>query len=213
VGAIDAAAPDTWGTAYEWTSPGIQATVERIRTNYAGKLIMANRGLFYFDSNLKTHSRRISGDRGFIRVEMMIESGYGYDQRNGSFNAGSVSGMGWTIAPTSAATGFEFRVSLAALYLDGTEVFGTNALRLLMQDDRGPETAVETGNPYLLASALPGLLNITVSGSALAISWTGTGILQVSTSLISGTWTNLSNVANPSVLEPTATSQFFRLAQ
>src|SRR5580658_10490775 len=52
---IDTAAPDTWGTEYEWTSPGMQAAVQRIRTNYVGKVIMANRGLFYYDPNLKTY--------------------------------------------------------------------------------------------------------------------------------------------------------------
>jgi hypothetical protein len=147
--------------------------------------------------------------------EMMIESGYGYDQRNGSFNAGTVSGLEWAIAPTGAATEFEFRVSLAALYPGGTRVFGTNAIRLLMQDDRGPETAVETGIPYLLAPALPGLLYISVSdtGDSVAISWTGTGTLQVSPSLTSASWTNLTTSANPGIIQATASSQFFRLAQ
>ena len=49
---IDTAAPDTWGTEYEWTSPGMQAVVQRIRTNYVGKVITANRGLFFYDPNL-----------------------------------------------------------------------------------------------------------------------------------------------------------------
>jgi hypothetical protein len=146
--------------------------------------------------------------------EMMIESGYGYDERNGSFNAGSVSGLGWAIAPAGAATEFEFQVSLAATYPDGTKVFGTNAMRLLMQDDRGPETAVETGIPYLLAGPVPGLLSISASGSTtVAISWTGTGTLQISTSLASGSWTNLTNATNPCVIQAGASSQFFRLAQ
>ena len=35
--------------------------------------------------------------------EFMIESGYGYDQRNGTFNAGSVSNLGWAIAPASGS--------------------------------------------------------------------------------------------------------------
>ena len=145
--------------------------------------------------------------------EMMIESGYGYDQRNGSFSAGAVSALGWAIAPATAAAEFEFRVSLAALFPDGTKVFGTNAMRLLMQDDRGPEIAVETGIPYLLARPQPGSLSISTSGNAAAISWTGTGTLQVSSTLAAGSWTNLPNAANPCVIQATASRQFFRLAQ
>ncbi|MGH7989419.1 MAG: fibronectin type III domain-containing protein, partial [Limisphaerales bacterium] len=56
---IDTAAPDTWGTPYEWTAPGMQALIERIHTNYPGKLLMANRGLFFFDPNLKTYAYNI----------------------------------------------------------------------------------------------------------------------------------------------------------
>jgi hypothetical protein len=145
--------------------------------------------------------------------EMMIESGYGYDQRNGSFNAGNVSRLNWAIAPTVAATEFEFRVSLAALYPDGTKVFGTSPIRLLMHDDRGPETAVETGIPYLLAAPLPGLLSISATNNAVAISWTGKGTLQVSTSLAPASWTSLTNVSNPSIIQPAASSQFFRLTE
>src|ERR1700722_238314 len=52
---VDTAAPDAWGTPYEWTSPGMQGLIERIHTNYPSKLLMANRGLFYFDPNLKTY--------------------------------------------------------------------------------------------------------------------------------------------------------------
>lgn len=145
--------------------------------------------------------------------EMMIESGHGYDQRSGSFNAGSVSGLNWAIAPTNAATEFEFRISLAAQYPGGTKVFGTNAMGLLMQDDRGPETALETGIPYLLAPPSPGLLSISASGETVTISWTGAGTLQVSTSIASGSWMNLTNASNPCIIEATTNSRFFRLAQ
>ncbi len=103
----------------------------------------------------------------------MIESGYGYDQRNGSFNAGAISNLGWAIAPTGTGTEFEFQISFAAQFPDGSKVFGPNAFRLLLQDNRGPETAVETGLPYILASPRLGPLFITRSASLITISWTG----------------------------------------
>jgi hypothetical protein len=145
--------------------------------------------------------------------EMMIESGLGYDQRNGSFNAGDVSGLGWRIAPAGSATEFEFRVSLACLYSDGSKVFGTNAMRLLMQDDRGPELAVETGIPYILAGPQPGPLFITVSGNQVTITWSGPGTLQVSSSLAGGSWTNLPSAPSPYTIQAGMAQQFFRLAE
>ncbi len=144
--------------------------------------------------------------------EMMIESGYGYDQRNGSFNAGSVSGLSWAIAPSVSATEFEFRVSLAALYPGGTNVFGPNPMRLLMQDDRGPELAVEMGIPYVLAAAQVGPLVITLIGSQVTITWSGAGSLQTSSSLAPGSWTNVTGRVSPYTNQVGMTQQFFRLA-
>jgi hypothetical protein len=145
--------------------------------------------------------------------EMMIESGFGYDQRNGSFNAGSVSDLGWAIAPSSSSAEFEFRVSLASLYPDSTKVFGTNAMRLLMQDDRGPETAVETGIPYILAGPQAGPLSIAQIGNQLMILWSGPGFLQASSSLASGSWTNVPGASSPYSTQAGMAQQFFRLAE
>jgi hypothetical protein len=145
--------------------------------------------------------------------EMMIETGYGYDQRNGSFNAGAVSDLGWGIAPAGSGGEFEFQVSLAAQYPGGTRVFGTNAFRLLLHDNRGPETAVETGIPYILAPPHLGALSITQSGSLITISWTGPGTLQFSDSLPAGSWTSLTNVTGSYTLQAGGGRQFFRLAE
>ena len=144
--------------------------------------------------------------------EMMIQRGFGYDQRRGSFNAGNVSDLGWAIAPGGAGTEFEFRVSLASLYPDGARVFRTNAMRLLLQDDRGPESAVETGIPYILA-APAGRLFISRFGSQVTITWTGSGVLQVSSSLGAGSWANLQNATSPYTTQTGVAQQFFRLAE
>jgi hypothetical protein len=144
--------------------------------------------------------------------EMMIESGFGYDQRDGSFDAGNVSNLGWAIAPAGSGTEFEFRVSLASLYPGSARVFGTNAMRLLLQDNRGPELAVETGIPYILA-APAGPLSISQFGNQLTIAWTGSGVLQVSSSLSANSWTNLPNATSPYVIQPGIARQFFRLTE
>ena len=145
--------------------------------------------------------------------EMMIETGYGYDQRNGSFNAGAISNLGWAIAPAGSRAEFEFQVSLAAQYPDGTRVFGTNACRLLLQDNRGPETAVETGIPYILVPPQLGPLLIAQSGGLITISWTGPGTLQFSDSLPAGLWTSLTNANYSYTFQAGGSRQFFRLAE
>jgi hypothetical protein len=144
--------------------------------------------------------------------ELMIETGAGYDQRNGTFNAGSVSNLGWASAPAGMATEFEFQVSLAAQYSDGTKVFGPNAFRLLLQDNRGPESAIETGISYSLAAPQLGPLSIVRSGSNIIISWNGPGSLESAATLTTGSWIKLTNAPSPYVFQPGPGAQFFRLA-
>lgn len=97
--------------------------------------------------------------------EMMIEGSTGYDQRNGGWNEGTVSGVNWMLAPSGSATEFEFRCSLAAFYSGGAPVFNQDNIRLLLQDNRGNEVSGDTGIPYVLASAPSGTYaHITVDG-------------------------------------------------
>jgi len=143
----------------------------------------------------------------------MIESGLGYDQRNGSFNNGSVVNLGWAIAPSANTNEFEFKVSLAALYPDSTRVFGTNTIRLLLQDDRGPEIAGATGIDYVVSPPQLGPLLINQSNGVASISWTSPGTLQYTTSLPAQTWTKLTSATSPYVFQPGNGQQFFRLTQ
>jgi hypothetical protein len=145
--------------------------------------------------------------------EMMIESGYGYDQRNGSFNAGSIVNLGWAIAPAVSAAEFEFQVSLSALYPDNSEVFGASPVRLLLEDNRGPETAVETGIEYVISPPQLGPLFINQSNNLANIIWAGPGTLQYSGSLAAGSWTNLTDAVSPYTFQIGGGRQFFRLAE
>jgi len=145
--------------------------------------------------------------------EMMIESGQGYDQRNGSFNAGTIVNLGWAIAPADSATEFEFQVSLAAVYPDHGKVFGAGPIRLLLEDNRGPETAVETGIEYAISPPQLVPLFISQSNTLVNLLWTGPGTLQYSASLVAGSWVSLSNAASPYAFQLGNGSQFFRLAQ
>jgi hypothetical protein len=149
----------------------------------------------------------------YFGSDMMIETGSGYDQRNGTFNAGPVSNLGWASAPAGNATEFEFQISLAAQYWDGTKIFGPNDFRLLLQDTRGPETAIETGVLYRLAAPQLGPLTIVQSGNLITISWTGPGSLEFADSITTGSWTKLTNEPSPYVFQPGPGARFFRLVQ
>ena len=144
--------------------------------------------------------------------EMMIESGYGYDQRNGSFNTGGITGLGWTIASIPQNNEFEFRVSLSALYLDSFKVFGTNTFKLLLQDNRGPELALETGIPYLLTPPQIGPLHITNIGGKAVLTWNTVGSLQTSPSLSPPSWADILGANSPYTNPVTSSARFYRLA-
>ena len=166
----------------------------------------------FFDTDLNTQTGYpVTG--ALFGSEMMIETGSGYDQRNGGFNAGAVSGLGWAVAPSVSAAEFEFQMSLSALYADQSRVFGSNPIRVLLQDNRGPETAVATGIEYEISPPQSGSLFITQSNSVINIFWTGPGTLQYATSLSGVAWINLSNAVSPYIFTVGNGQQFFRLAQ
>jgi len=61
---IDTASP--W-TAYSWTSQGMSAFIARLRQWYPDKILVANRGLFYFNPDLKDYAYTI---RPFVNAVM-----------------------------------------------------------------------------------------------------------------------------------------------
>jgi hypothetical protein len=164
----------------------------------------------FFDTDLEAQTGYpVTG--ALFGSKMMIESGNGFDQRNGSFNAGPVSNLGWAVLPSRSTNEFEFQVSLSAMYSDSSPVFGRTPFRVLLQDDRGPETAVETGIEYRIASPQLGPLFLDQLTSVNNIIWTGPGALQYS-STPAGPWTSLTNAASPYPLRIGDSPQFFRLA-
>ncbi|MCB1132240.1 MAG: fibronectin type III domain-containing protein, partial [Verrucomicrobiae bacterium] len=54
---LDTPAPNSFGaTYYEWTAPAYQQLVKDISDAYPGKLLLGNRGLFFYNPNLKTYN-------------------------------------------------------------------------------------------------------------------------------------------------------------
>ena len=54
---VDTASPEEWGNPYSWTSPGMADYIAHLRSTYAEKYIIMNRGMFYFHPDLSTYAQ------------------------------------------------------------------------------------------------------------------------------------------------------------
>ena len=121
-----------------------------------------------------------SADTGFrilLGSELLIQSGSGYDERQGGFNEGGVEALGWLSAPEGEATEFEVRISRAAKYAtDAAPVFPNATLSLLLEAEDSnfarQETAPDSeGLVYTMAEAPPALTEAKSLVSLTAASW------------------------------------------
>jgi Ig-like domain-containing protein/Big-like domain-containing protein len=160
-----------------------------------------------------------------IGSDLLIQSGFSYQEKNGGFNEGAINGLNWLSLPSAPGTNFEFRFSRAATYAsDGTAVFPTNVLTFLFQGMTpgfAPvNTAASDGStlsytntaPLTVASLPLGRLAIApVPGNNAAVVWDSPGILQFTSSLEGNSWTNVPSATSPYVVPPAGGKQFFRL--
>jgi hypothetical protein len=76
--------------------------------------------------------------------EMLIQSGSGYQEKNGGFNEGPINGLDWAAAPTANAVDFELRISRAATYAsDSLPVFAGDTIALLLESENTSFVAVD----------------------------------------------------------------------
>ena len=76
--------------------------------------------------------------------EMLIQSGTGYQEKNGGFNEGAINGLSWAALPTASAVDFELRISRAATYAsDGAAVFTESTIAILLESENTSFTAVD----------------------------------------------------------------------
>ncbi|HVU08997.1 MAG TPA: immunoglobulin domain-containing protein [Verrucomicrobiae bacterium] len=163
---------------------------------------------------------------GALGSDMLIQSGFAYQEKNGNFNDGyGINNLNWFCLPQSPGTNFEFSISKAATFgEDGTPVFTANVINFIFQGmdtsfnviNQVPASGVITynDNPPLSVAALPlGNLSVSaLSGKQAAVVWDPPGILQESSSL-TGPWTNLPSATSPYVIPASNGNQFFRLTQ
>ena len=76
--------------------------------------------------------------------EMLIQSGSGYQEKNGGFNEGAINGLGWAASPTANGTNFELRISRAATYTsDSAPVFTESTIAILLESENTSFVAVD----------------------------------------------------------------------
>jgi len=83
--------------------------------------------------------------------DMLIESGTGYQETAGTFNAGAINGLGWQVSPATNNTEFEFRISRNATYASsGLPVFSSGTIAIALESENagfdGVEFAPTNGN-------------------------------------------------------------------
>ncbi len=164
---------------------------------------------------------------GALGSEMLIQSGYGYQEKNGGFNEGGINGLNWFCLPAAPGTNFEFSISKAATFAtDSTPVFTTNVLNFIFQGMNtsfvvvnqvpvggGVITYNDTTSVPVAPLPLGKLAIATLPAKQAAIVWDLPGTLQVSSSLAGGSWTNVPAASSPYVIPASGGNQFFRLTQ
>ena len=162
---------------------------------------------------------------GTVGSELLIQSGYSYQEKNGGFNEGSINGLNWSCLPVAPGTNFEFSVSRSATFAsDNTAVFPTNVVNFLFQG-MTPGFVVQNVAPasglisYTNAAPLSTSLQLgrlainPLAGGKSALIWNSPGMLQMRGSLATGVWTNLPAATSPYVVTGSTGQMFFRLAQ
>ena len=177
-------------------------------------------GIFYNNLFIDGDNNAGSGYSFRLGSEMLVQSGGGYQQKNGGFNEGGINGLDWAISPEGVGTDFEFRISRKATFAsDGLPVFTAPAVGLVFDAENTSFQTVDTapdsgGLVYTFFDApsttLGQLRFETDPFGELTINWSGPGVLQSRASLTSGQWETIWSQPSPYDVVTPAGQQFFR---
>jgi len=89
------------------------------------------------DNNLAT-GFPAGGSR--VGSELLVQSGAGYQEKNGGFNEGGINGLGWAAGPAAPAADFEVRISRNATYASNSQrVFSGDTITFALEGDGSPQ--------------------------------------------------------------------------
>ncbi len=242
---IDGSFEDWSGIAPLYTSTG--ATGNTNAADFEAIYVYNDANFYYFRVTLWTDITNTAGEfpdyvnmyfdtdnnestgflvQGVLGSEMLIQSGNGYQEKNGTFNDGyGINGLDWLCLPAEPGTNFEFEISMGATFgQTDTAVFTTNVINFIFlgqmpnftAENYAPPSGFLTYSNVTAPTVAPlplGNLGITsLAGGQAAIIWQAPGTLQTATNL-SGPWTTVPSATSPYVLPIGGPGQFFRLSQ
>ncbi len=114
---------------------------------------------YFFDTDADSLTGFLVFGQPNFGSEFFIQSGSGFDQRGGTFNEGTLTGVGFLSSSNPGATDYQFRVSRAATYTsDALPVFNGDSIEIVLQTDTGTADVVQDGVfgiPYTFAVPEP----------------------------------------------------------
>ncbi|HEY6229494.1 MAG TPA: immunoglobulin domain-containing protein, partial [Verrucomicrobiae bacterium] len=152
-----------------------------------------------------------------IGSEMLIQSGAGYQEKNGGFNEGGINDLDFAIAPEGIGTDFELRISRNAKYEnDGQRVFIGDTIRFVLETENASFATTDLapnsgGLEVVLAQGPLNPVRATLQNNNIVLSWDGPGQLQTRASLTSGDWVDLTGETSPYTVPSPGAQAFFRL--
>lgn len=179
-------------------------------------LLSAQNNLF-----IDTDNDPATGNVSWGGSELLIQGAVGYQEKNGGFNEGLIEGLRY-LSAHAGQTNYEFRVARTAKFVsDGTSVFTTNVVNFAFDGEVNWASVnrMPIGNGATIAytlvepSAPLSPLAIVVTSGQAAISWSGPGKLQSSTTLNDNSWTDVPQATSPYRTAATGQQVFYRLIQ
>ncbi len=150
---VETAAPNSFGgTQHEWTAPGFESLISRIRSDYSDSFLCLNRGLFFFNSNFEHYQFTPRPD-----IDMVMFESYYTDSSTANLTSPGFNDNKHTFAP---------KLNAEAQRLDGFSVIALgydepSGLPLAIRQQEITETQALQGWPlYQTNAALNAALNI-----------------------------------------------------
>jgi hypothetical protein len=152
--------------------------------------------------------------------EMCLQFGAGwggaFSQKNGGWDNGALSDVGWAETPTGVLPTyqFEFKLSRSVRYADGSPVITTNVITIGTRSLNSGWSAQDDIPAFSYTLPVnPTHINVSRVGNKMQLNWDGGGELQYRDSVNSGEWTPVADATTGIQIDTTNATRFYRVKQ